>query len=184
MIIKEGFECLKISGEQLESFVFDGVYFHCNVLAHLVDLFRLDPKTVLASWDWMHKTGIADKNVTKQDKFGWLRSLIDVCHQIFTTFNWGENYEKFREASAAWKLTLKNLANFSETRYAKSKRKVFINILHQLGPIITVLEDQIKAAEQNRSGLEAATFLGGAETEKSACAMGKRGPLWGKRYFL
>ena len=30
--IKEGFESVKISGEQLESFVFDGVYFHCNVL--------------------------------------------------------------------------------------------------------------------------------------------------------
>ena len=154
--IKSGFDGFKIISKQLESFVFDGVYFHCSVLEHLILLYDLEPGTVHASWDWMHRTGLVDKKLTKQDKFAWLRNMIDVCHQIFLTFNWGANYEKFREASAAWKLTLKNLTNFSDTRFANSKRKVFKNILLMLGPILTVLEDQVQAASQNRSGLEAA----------------------------
>ena len=68
----------------------------------------------------------------------------------------GANYEKFREASAAWKLSLKNLPNCSYTMFAHSKRKVFKNILLMLGPILSVLEDQVQAAHQNRFGLEAA----------------------------
>ena len=171
--IKDGFDSLKISGELLESLVFDGVYFHCHVLEHLIEIYQLDPDKVNASWDWMHRTGIADKNVTKKECFEWLRSLIDVCHQIFTTFNWGANYEKFREASAAWKLTLKNLANFSETRFANSKRKVFMNILHQLGPIISVLEEQVLAAAKNRSGLEAAISAVREKGDKAKELLGK-----------
>ena len=49
-----------------------------------------------------------------------------------------------------------NLTNFSDTRFANSKRKVFKNILLMLGPIITVLEEQIMVAVRNRSGVEAA----------------------------
>ena len=154
--IKSGFDNFKIISQQIESFVFDGVYFHCSVLDHLTPLYNLEAGTVHASWDWMHKTGLVDKHLTKLDKFAWLRNLIDVCHQLFLTFNWGSNYEKFREASASWKLSLKNLTNFSDTRFANSKRKVFKNILMMLGPILSVLEDQVQAASQNRSGLEAA----------------------------
>ena len=123
---------------------------------YLEFLYELDKHAVHAAWDWMHRTGIVDRNVTKHDKFAWLRNLIDVCHQLFLTLNWGQNYEKFREASVAWKLTLKNLTNFSDTRFANSKRKVFKNILMMLGPILSVLEDQVQAASQNRSGMEAA----------------------------
>ena len=70
-------------------------------------------------------------------------------------FNWGSNYEKFREATAAWRLSLSNLLNFSDTRFANSKRKVFKNIHHQFAPIISSLDDKIEAGENNRSGLEA-----------------------------
>ena len=85
--IKNGFDGFKIISKQLESFVFDGVYFHCSVLEHLIELYDLEPGTVHASWDWMHRTGLIDKKLTKQDKFAWLRNMIDVCHQIFLTFN-------------------------------------------------------------------------------------------------
>ena len=81
---------------------------------------------------------------------------MDNCSQIFNTFNWGANYEKFREATITWKLSLANLVNFSDTRFANSKRKVFKNIHSQFGPIIACLEEQIEAGRQNRSGLEAA----------------------------
>ena len=60
--------------------------------------------------------------------------MFSCCPQIFTTFNWGANYEKFREATALWRLTLSNLVNFSDTRFANSKRRVFKNILNQFAP--------------------------------------------------
>ena len=77
-------------------------------------------------------------------------------HKIASSgFNWDANYEKFRESAASWRLSVSNLVNFSETRFANSKRKVFKNIHHQFAPIITCLEEQIEAGRQNRSGLEA-----------------------------
>ena len=88
--IKSGFDSFKIIIKQLESFVFDGVYFHCSVLEHLTHLYDLDPGTVHTSRDWMHKTVLLDKKLTNQDMFDWLRNLLDVCHQIFLTFNWGD----------------------------------------------------------------------------------------------
>ena len=89
--IKEGFDDFKITGDQLESFVFDGVYFHCSVLEKIVEIYGLYSDVVHASWDWMHRTGIVDKNVTSEKGFDWLRDMIETCHQIFTTFNLGAN---------------------------------------------------------------------------------------------
>ena len=154
--MKQGFDNFGIISEQIESAVFDGVYFHCSIEDHMNQLYKLKPGQVLFTWDPLHKTGLVDKDMTKQDSFMWLQDLIATCQQIFNTFNWGANYEKFREATAVWKLSLSNLVNFSETRFANSKRKVFKNIHHEFAPIISCLEDQVKDAERNMSALEAA----------------------------
>ena len=154
--MKQGFDNFGITSEQIESAVFDGVYFHCSIEDHMNQLYKLKPGQVLFTWDPLHKTGLVDKDMTKQDSFMWLQDLIATCQQIFNTFNWGANYEKFREATAVWKLSLSNLVNFSETRFANSKRKVFKNIHHEFAPIISCLEDQVKDAERNMSALEAA----------------------------
>ena len=58
-------------------------------------------------------------------------------------FNWGQNHEKLVEASVLWKLHLKELVKFSETRFANSRRQVYINIHHDLPAIITCLEEKI-----------------------------------------
>ena len=94
--------------------------------------------------------------MTADPKFKWLQEIISSSQQIFPTFNWGANYEMFREATALWRLTLSNLVNFSDTRFANSKRKVLKNILHQFAPIITYLECHVKAIDDNRANLEAA----------------------------
>ena len=62
--------------------MFNGVCFHCSVLEHLTHLYDLEPGTVHASWDWIHKTGLLDKKLTNQDMFAWLRNLIDVCLEV------------------------------------------------------------------------------------------------------
>ena len=76
--------------------------------------------------------------------------------RVFKLFNWGAKYEKLIEANALWKLKLLNLVTFCDTRFANSRRKVYLNIHHELGPIITCLNDFIEAAERNRFNLEAA----------------------------
>ena len=70
--------------------------------------------------------------------------MVENCREMFQLFNWGANYEKLREATALWRLSLSNLVTFS-ARFANSKRKVFKNIHHEFAPItcITCLEKQI-----------------------------------------
>ena len=151
--MKIGFDFTGVSAVQIESGVFDGVYSHCSIEAHLQHLYKLKPGKVLYTWDPLHKTGLVDKDLT--NKHSWLQDMISSCQQIFKTFNWGANYEKFREATVLWKLALSNLVNFSDTRFANSKRKVFKNIHHQFAAIMSCLEDQIQAGVRNRSGMEA-----------------------------
>ena len=63
--------------------------------------------------------------------------------------------------------------NFSDTRFANSKRKVFKNIHYQFAAIITCLEEQIKAGRQNRSGLEAANTQVRNKADKAKELLGK-----------
>ncbi|CAL4121155.1 unnamed protein product, partial [Meganyctiphanes norvegica] len=63
--------------------------------------------------------------------------------------------EKLVAATALWKLHLKSLVGFSETRFANSRRQVYINIQHEFPAIMTCLEDQILDALKNREGITA-----------------------------
>ena len=171
--MKGGFDYMGIRAGQIESAVFDGVYFHCSIEEHLGNLYKFQPGQVIYTWDALHKTGLVDKHMNGQASFKWLQEMVDSCSQIFNTFNWGANYEKFREAAASWKLSLSNLVNFSDTRFANSKRKVFKNIHHQFAPIISCLEAQISAGKENRSGLEAANTQVRNKGDKAAELHGK-----------
>ena len=56
----------------------------------------MEPGRVNATWDWMHLLGLVDKKLCKKEEFLWMQSMTEVCHDLFTTFNWGANYELFR----------------------------------------------------------------------------------------
>ena len=150
--MKEGFDDYKISSQQIEGAVFDGVYFHCSVDDHLVKLYDINKTQVSFTWDPMHLTGLVDKDISKDRK--WLEDITDNCREMFTLFNWGANYEKLRDATALWNLNQNNLVNFSETRFANSKRKVYKNVHHEFAPIITCLEDKIKTSLKSRDQKE------------------------------
>ena len=151
--MKTGFDYVGIHADQIESGVFDSVYYHCSIEENLGHLYKLKPGKSLFTWDPLYKTGLVDKHTT--ETMVWLQDIISECQAIFKMFNWGSNYEKFREATAAWRLSLSNLVNFSDTRFANSKRKVFKNIHHQFAPIISCLDEKIEAGENNRYRLEA-----------------------------
>ena len=45
--MKEGFDSFGISAKQIESGVFDGVYFHCSISKHLEELYKTNQEHVL-----------------------------------------------------------------------------------------------------------------------------------------
>ena len=60
----------------------------------------------------------------KKPQFAWVSDITQVCQQLFHLFNWGANYENLVKETALWKLHLRNLVGFSETRFANSRRQV------------------------------------------------------------
>ena len=151
--IKEGFDQFNLQSSQIEGGSFDGQYFHLRVEEALESaaLYDLPSKNVLWAWDALHKSGLVDTHLCKEERFKWLVDDTDVCSQLFRLFNWGQNHEKLVEASVLWKLHLKDLVKFSETRFANSRRQVYINVHHDLQALITCLEDKVALSYQNPS---------------------------------
>ena len=71
--------------------------------------------------------------------------------------------------------------NFSDTRFANSKRRVFKNILHQFAPIITCLEDQVRNGDDNRANLEEADSK---RRDKAAKAKEFLGRIFNEEFLL
>ena len=62
---------------------------------------------------------------------------------------------KLREAALMSGIRPRNLVNFSETRFANSKRRVYQVLLELFPAIMACLEHYILDGQRNRSGLEA-----------------------------
>ena len=91
----------------------------------------------------------------KVKKLKWVAQLCLLCSQLYNRFNMGNYHEKLRAASEDSGIDFFALVNFSDTRFANSKRFVFWNVLRMLLPIIQVLETDITEAEANKCQLEA-----------------------------
>ena len=182
-LMKKGFDVFCIVGSQIKSAVFDGVYFHCNVAEHMKEVYDIDPSELLFTWDGLYKTSLVDKHLGEKPEFDWLTKDTESCQTLFTLFNWGANYEKFREASSLWKLSIKNLVTFSATRFANSRRKVYINIHHSFAPIITCLEEAIM--EEQRLNLKKETSENANKIkEKAAKCREVKGKIMNVRFQL
>ena len=154
--MKAAFDSIGVSGEQIKSGVFDGVYDHVHIGRHLGELYPdMKEGEFLFTWDPLHRTGIADKNTCKKLGHKWIVKFNNTCHQLYLTFNWGASHVKLREAAVESGIRPRNLVNFSETRFANSKRRVYQIILDQFPAIMACLEQYILEGERNRSGLEA-----------------------------
>ena len=153
MNMKETMDHLDIKSCQIEGGSFDGQYFHLGVQKALESpaVYDLPPNTVLWAWDALHRSGLVDTHLCKEERFQWVVDDTDVCSQLFRMFNWGQNHEKPIEASVLWKFHLKELVKLSETRFANSRRQVYLNIHHDLPAIITCLEEKILLSHQNPS---------------------------------
>ena len=77
--MKGGFDYIGLNSLQIESGVFDGVYFHCSIEEHLRRLHNLPPGQVLYIGDALHNTGLIDKHMNAQDSFKWLQLGCELC---------------------------------------------------------------------------------------------------------
>ena len=155
--MKAAFNHIGVSAQQIKSGVFDGVYDHVSIKKHLADLYPdLNEDEFLFTWDPLHKTGLADKHMCNQKgEHKWIVKFNNTCHQLFNTFHWGASHVQLREAAMKSGIKPRNLVNFSETRFANSKRRVYQVILDMFPAIMTCLDHYILEGERNRSGLEA-----------------------------
>ena len=172
--MKNGFDDLEMLSCQIESTVFDGVYFHCSIQKHFNQLYEIKDADVLYSYDTLHKSGLVDTHMCKKKEFQWVVEDTKVCQSLFKLFNWGANYEKFVEATALWKLHLRNLVGFSETRFENSRRQVYVNIHHEFPAIMTCLEQQIHEEE----------FESAKAREKGDKAKELKGKIFNVRFLL
>ena len=160
---KEVLDSRKIKAKQLEGGTTDGQYFHLGVPACMENLYELPRGAIHWGWDWMHKCGLVDNHLLSEGQFKWTIKVLDVCLEVFKLFNWGQNYEKIIEECIRLRQEYSILAKTCDTRFANSKRYVFINLLKDLKPVISCLEaTQIKAIDGNakdrQKGSEAAAL--------------------------
>jgi hypothetical protein len=73
--------------------------------------------------------------VCKEKIHKWIGQFNDTCHRHFGTFHWGASHVKLREADLKAGIKPRNLVNFSETRFANSKRRVYQVILDQCSQV-------------------------------------------------
>ena len=78
----------------MEGGSFDGQYFHLSVPTHLTEALHLSDQFI-CTWDALHKRGIVDNHIREDSSFSWLVEIQAICSEIFSTFNWGKNYENF-----------------------------------------------------------------------------------------
>ena len=68
-----------------------------------------------------------DNHIRKDASVSWLVEIQTVCKEIFSTFNWGKNYNFFLQICKDLDIEMKKLTTFQMTRLTNSVRFVFVN---------------------------------------------------------
>ena len=105
----------------MEGGSFDGQDLHLTEAVHLSDQF-------ICKWDLLHKESVVDNHIREDSSFSWLVEIQTICREIFSTFNWGKNYQNLLQICEDLNVQMKKLTNFQMTRFANSVRFVFINL--------------------------------------------------------
>ena len=151
--------------KQVAGLSVDGQYIHLDVESALTSVYGVDTPTVNICWDPMHKAGLVDKHLNDNNDFDWLSGLVALCQDLYAKFNWGQSHELYIDAGKEIGEPTSNLTKFSETRFANSKRFVFISVLKNLKTIYKCLQDiQIEnrggSSRQKEKASEAASLEG------------------------
>lgn len=125
---------------------------------------KMKKKTFHYDWDPMHKAGLVDNHLRKNSKFSWVVALSQSITSIFNDFNFGKEYEHFKDVSMEiqeldkGECKFKNPCFFSETRFANHCKKIYKNFREDFKAIITVFEKrQVEAINGDYLEREKAT---------------------------
>ena len=158
----------KIKPSQLSSACVDGLYIKFGVPDILRKSLCVTEGELPFMWDPLHKLGLADKHVSNSGEYPWLTAMTDLCRDLYHHFMWGNNLEQLKKAAEELGVHYKNLSNFSDTRFANSKRGVFLDIFNSLQSIMAVLEADVEnmisklngTEQEKKKGLEARELKG------------------------
>ena len=126
----------------------DGQYIHFAVEECLERLYG-DSLNINMSWDPMHKAGLVDKRLKDNPAHKWMSGVLAVCHDLYTQFNWGAGFERYVDAGGEMQEGVTALVRTSDTRFANSKRFVFMKVLDKLPTVVKCLQD---IQMENRAG--------------------------------
>ena len=132
----------------MEGGSFDGQYFHLNVPAHLTESLQLSDQFI-CKWDLLHKGGVEGNHIREDSSFFWLVEIQTICWEIFSTFNWGKNYQNFLQICEDLNDQMKKLTNTQMTRFANSVRFVFIKLRIDYSAVRLALMNEIASKENS-----------------------------------
>ena len=132
----------------MEGGSFDGQYFHLNVPAHLTETLQLSDQFI-GTWDPLHKGGVEDKHIREDSSFFWLVEIQTICREIFSTFNWGKNYQNFLQICEDLNVQMKKLTNTQMKKFSNSVRFVLINLRIDFSAVRLALVNVIASKENS-----------------------------------
>ena len=118
-------------------------------LAQKLELFS----QFICTWDPLHKIGVLETHVRKDEDSAWLVKLTETCQQIYKKFNWGKNYQALVEMCEQLEMKMRNLKTFSTTRFPNSVRAVFDTLIDDFKAVTKCLENI--ANNEDDTGTEA-----------------------------
>ena len=164
---KHELDARKVDGSQIVGASVDGQYLHLSVKERLEELYRLPHGAITFGWDPMHRSGLVDSHLMKEGGYKWLSEDIEVCLEVYRLHNWGQNYEKLLAAAADLEQKLYSLTKTSDTRFANSKRYVFINFITDIKMILSCLDKEHQdsrkdgaTTKERKKGSDAAALKG------------------------
>ena len=92
-----------------------------------------------------------DNHTREDSSFSWLVEIQTICREIFSTFNWGKNYQNLLQICEDLNVQMKKLTNFQMTRFANSVRFVFINLRIDYSAVRLALVNVIASKENSKA---------------------------------
>ena len=127
---------------------FDGQYFHLSVPAHLTEALHLSDQFICTQ-DPLHKGGVVNNHIREDSSFSWLVEIQTICREIFSTFNWGKNYQNFLQICEDLNVQMKKLTNTQMKQFSNSVRFVLINLRIDFSAVRLALVNVIASKENS-----------------------------------
>ena len=143
-----------ISPEQVEGFTPDGQYVKWGVPEIIQKKLGLGPN-FRASWDALHRykwdilafvlykpyfrAGVIDTHLRKHPDYQWMVDVHALCKDLYNKFNFGKNAQVLIDICEEMEVRMKQLQNFSTTRFANSIRRVTMNLRDDFHPVVQSL---------------------------------------------